>query len=206
MINAKSSGTVIGTTLLSAIAASLCCITPVIALIAGSSSIAANFSWIEPARPYLITLSVVVLAFAWYLKLNSVKTNNNDCNCEVTKKPSFWQSNAFLGIITVVSGLLIAFPSYAKIFYLKPQQTKIIAVDKNNIQQVVFNIKGMTCEGCTEHVNNELSKVDGVIEYKTSYKQASSIVKFDNTKTNIPEIEKAINSTGYKVIQSTIKY
>ncbi|RYE48387.1 MAG: heavy metal transporter, partial [Sphingobacteriales bacterium] len=49
MISIKSPGTYTSAGLLSAFAASLCCITPVIALLAGSSSIAANFSWIEPA-------------------------------------------------------------------------------------------------------------------------------------------------------------
>ena len=51
MISIKSSGTFTGAGVLSAIAASLCCIAPVIALLAGGSSIAASFSWIEPARP-----------------------------------------------------------------------------------------------------------------------------------------------------------
>lgn len=62
MSNNKSSGSLLGAGVLSAIAASLCCITPVLALIAGSSGIASTFSWIEPARPYLIGLSIVV----WY--------------------------------------------------------------------------------------------------------------------------------------------
>ncbi len=65
--------------LVSAFAASLCCITPVVALFAGTSSIAATFSWIEPARPYLIGLSVVALAFAWYLKLKPQAAH--DCGC-----------------------------------------------------------------------------------------------------------------------------
>ena len=78
MISIKSSGTFTGAGVFTAIAASLCCITPVIALLAGSSSIAANFSWIEPARPYLIGLSIAVLAFAWYLKLKPAKTNDMD--------------------------------------------------------------------------------------------------------------------------------
>lgn len=69
MISTKSAGTFTGAGVFAAIAASLCCITPVIALLAGSSSIVANFSWIEPARPYLVSLSIVVLAFAWYFKL-----------------------------------------------------------------------------------------------------------------------------------------
>ncbi|MEJ7680346.1 MAG: hypothetical protein WKG06_21325 [Segetibacter sp.] len=51
--------------------ASLCCITPVIALLAGSSSIAANFSWIEPARPYLIGLSIAVLPLCVVCKIKT---------------------------------------------------------------------------------------------------------------------------------------
>ena len=86
MISIKSSGTFTSAGVLSAIAASLCCITPVIALLAGSSSIAANFSWIEPARPYLIGLSIAVLVFAWYLKLKPAKPNNMDCDCENNKE------------------------------------------------------------------------------------------------------------------------
>ncbi|MEK7254190.1 MAG: heavy metal transporter, partial [Bacteroidota bacterium] len=37
---------------LAAVAASLCCITPVLALLAGTSGLASTFSWLEPARPW----------------------------------------------------------------------------------------------------------------------------------------------------------
>lgn len=199
MISLKSSGTFTSAGVLSAFAASLCCITPVVALLAGSSSIAANFAWIEPARPYLIGLSIAVLALAWYLKLKPQKTNDMDCNCETTKKGSFLQSKTFLSIVTVFAILMMAFPLYAKVFYPKPKvQAATIAVIDNK-QQVKFTIQGMTCEGCEEHVNNELSKLNGVIAYKTSYATRSSLVTFDKSKVDVKTIEAAINKTGYKV-------
>lgn len=198
MISIKSSGTFTGAGVLTAIAASLCCITPVIALLAGSSSIAANFSWIEPARPYLIGLSVAVLALAWYLKLKPAKANDIDCNCETTKKASFLQSKTFLAIVTVFAILMMTFPLYAKVFYPKPKVQAALAVIDNK-QQVKFTIQGMTCEACEEHVNNELSKVNGVLAYKTSYATRSSLVTFDKLKVNEKTIEAAINKTGYKV-------
>lgn len=199
MINLKSSGTFTGAGVLTAIAASLCCITPVIALLAGSSSVVANFSWIEPARPYLIGLSIAVLAFAWYLKLKPAKANDIDCNCETTKKASFLQSKTFLGIVTVFAILMMTFPLYAKLFYpkAKAQSTSLAVLD--NKQQVKFIIQGMTCEACEEHVNNELSKVNGVLAYKTSYATRSSLVTFDKLKVDEKTIEAAINKTGYKV-------
>lgn len=198
MISIKSSGTFTGAGVFTAIAASLCCITPVIALLAGSSSIAANFSWIEPARPYLIGLSIAVLAFAWYLKLKPAKTNDIDCNCETTKKASFLQSKTFLLIVTVFAIMMMTFPLYAKMFYPKLKvQTTLAVVD--NKQQVKFTIQGMTCEACEEHVNNELSKVPDVVSYKTSYATRSSLVTFDKSKVDAKTIEAAINKTGYKV-------
>ena len=199
MISIKSPDTFTGAGVLSAIAASLCCITPVIALLAGSSSIAANFSWIEPARPYLIGLSIAVLAFAWYVKLKPAKTNDMDCNCETTKKASFLQSKTFLSIVTVFAIVMMTFPLYAKMFYPKPKVQAATVAVVNNKQQVNFTIQGMTCVGCEEHVNNELSKVKGVIAYKTSYADKNSIVSFDKSKVDVNTIETAINKTGYKV-------
>ncbi len=199
MISIKSPNTYTSAGVLSAFAASLCCITPVVAFLAGSSSIAANFSWIEPARPYLIGLSIAVLAFAWYVKLKPIKTTDMDCNCETTKKASFLQTKTFLGIVTVFAILMMTFPLYAKVFYPKPkvQAATIVAVD--NKQLVKFTIQGMTCEGCEEHVNNELSKVKGVLAYKTSYASRSSTVTFDKSKVDVKSIEAVINKTGYKV-------
>lgn len=199
MISIKSSGTFTSAGVLSAIAASLCCITPVIALLAGSSSIAANFSWIEPARPYLIGLSIIVLAFAWYLKLKPTTTNDMDCNCETAKKPSFLQSKTFLGIVTVFALLMMTFPLYAKMFYPKPKVNTATAAVVDNKQQVKFIIQGMTCEACEEHVNIELSKVSGILAYKTSYATRSSLVSFDKSIVDAKTIEAAINKTGYKV-------
>jgi mercuric ion transport protein len=199
MISLKSSDTLSGAGILSAIAASLCCIAPVIALLAGSSSIAANFAWIEPARPYLIGLSIAVLAFAWYVKLKPSKNTNMDCNCDTAKKSSFLQSKTFLSIVTLFAILMMTFPLYAKVFYPKPkvQAATVAAVD--NKQQVNFTIQGMTCEGCEEYVNNELSKVNGVIAYKTSYASKNSLVTFDKSKVDVKAIEAAISKTRYKV-------
>src|SRR5690242_12319510 len=100
-----------------ALGASLCCITPILAIVAGTGSIASNFSWIEPFRPYLISSTFLTLGFAWFQNFNVKK--EDECGCE--KQQSFFQSRKFLGIITVFSLLLISFPSYSKFFYQSNQ-------------------------------------------------------------------------------------
>src|SRR5258706_11743507 len=98
-----SIGKLAGTSVITAIAASLCCITPVLALIAGSGSIASTFSWIEPVRPYLIGLTIAVLGFAWYQKLKPQPTD--DCGCATSEKPKFLHSKTFLLLVTVFAAL-----------------------------------------------------------------------------------------------------
>ena len=109
----KRENKLIGAGLLAAITASLCCITPVLALIAGTSGIASTFSWLEPFRPYLIGLTILVLGFAWYQKLKPQK--EIDCECETDEKPKFIQSKKFLGIVTVFAIIMLAFPYYSSI-------------------------------------------------------------------------------------------
>ncbi len=89
----KTNNKLIGAGLLTAIAASLCCVTPVLALIAGTSGLASTFSWLESFRPYFIGLTILVLGFAWYQKLKPKK--QIDCNCETAEKPKFIQSKTF---------------------------------------------------------------------------------------------------------------
>jgi len=199
MISIKSSDTFTGAGVLSAIGASLCCITPVVALLAGSSSIAATFAWIEPARPYLIGVSITVLAFAWYLKLKPAKTNNLNCDCETIKKTSFLKSKTFLGIVTLFAVMMMSFPLYANIFSPKPKVRAASVAKVNNKQQAKFTIQYMSCAGCEAEVNNELLKVNGVLAYKTSYTNKNSLVTFDKSKVDIKTIEAAINKTGYTV-------
>ncbi|MGE0566512.1 MAG: mercuric transport protein MerTP [Bacteroidia bacterium] len=183
--------------LITAIVASLCCITPVLALLGGLGGIASSFSWLEPFRPYLLGFTVIVFGFAWYQKLKP-KNTDIECDCE-EEKQSFWQSKTFLAIVTTIAGLLLTFPYYAHLFYPKPQQSKIIVIDKANIEQVKLNIEGMTCQGCEEHISNELSKLNGVIENKTSYKEGTSTVTFNRSVTNIDSIINVVNRTGYTV-------
>jgi copper chaperone CopZ len=184
------------TSILTAIIASLCCITPVLALIAGTSGVASTFTWIEPFRPYLIGLTILVLLFAWYQKLKPEK--EIDCECETDEKPKFMQSKTFLGVVTVFAIVMLAFPYYSSMFYPNSEK-QIVVVDKSNIKTTEYKISGMTCASCEAHVNHEVNKLNGIVNSKTSYKNGKAIIEFDVTKTNELEIEKAINSTGYKV-------
>ena len=193
----KSSKGLIGAGVFSAIAASLCCITPVLALIAGSSGAAASFSWLEPARPYLIGVTILILGFAWWQKLKPKKVDPIDCDCDEDEKPSFLQSKKFLGIVTVFAAFMLVFPYYSHIFYPETKANTVI-VESSNIQQVDLQITGMTCTGCEEHIKHAVAQLPGFIDATADYENSTAAVKFDKSKSTIDDIIAAINETGYK--------
>ena len=105
--------TVIGAT----VTASLCCITPVLAVLAGSSTLASSFSWLAPYHNYLVGFTILVLLYAWYDKLKPSK--NIDCECDT--KESFFSSKIFLAIVTLFSVVMLSFPQWGdKVFDAAP--------------------------------------------------------------------------------------
>lgn len=182
--------------IVSAFAASLCCIVPAFAALAGIGGLASTFSWIEPFRPYLIVVSIAVLLFAWYLQLRPKKIEA-DCDCEPEKVP-FHRSNLFLGFITVFTICILCFPYYTGIFY-GPSENNTVYLS-GQTEEATFSVGGMTCSGCEEHIESEVSKIDGVVLSDASYEEGHAKVIYDKTKTNVEEIEQAISSTGYEVL------
>ena len=192
----------LGAGVLAAIASSLCCIVPVIAVVGSVSGIVASFSWLEPARPFLMGFTILVLGFAWYQHINS-KRAGVECDCEEDEQ-SFVQSTKFLGIITVFAGLMLAFPYYSGVFFPETVNTGM-EVSQKNIVEARLEIDGMTCDGCEHHVNQSLVEQEAVIEASSSYQEGIATVKFDKSRTSIEALSKVVErETGYTVTRQEI--
>lgn len=193
-----------GTGLLAALAASLCCITPLLAIVGGLGGVASTFSWLEPLRPYLIALTVGVLGFAWYQQLRPAPVAADDCGCAVPAKPSLMQSRGFLASVSVLAGLLLAFPYYSARFYPAAASKTVAATSSAPVWQTSsYRIGGMTCEACARHVEHDVQQLPGVQSVRVSYDQGTAEVRFNPEVTPAAQVEKAINGTGYSVLNPT---
>lgn len=188
-----------GAVLLGALSASLCCISPVLAMAAGTGSTMANFSWLAPYRPFFIGVSVLALGIAWLQFLKP--TVDKNCGCEHSKK-SFLNSKQFLGAITILSFILISFPSYSKIFY--GENPPALKLDQDGTNKIELNVKGMTCVSCELHIENEVKGLTGVTFVEASYEKKKTIVRYDDQKIDKEKIIAAINGIGYKVEQTPV--
>lgn len=190
----KKTTKITGLGIISALAASSCCIAHLLALILGSTSLATSFSWLEPARPYFIGFTLLVLAFVWIQKLKPKK--REDCTCPTAAKKSFFQSTTALLLLTIFSGLMLAFPLYSSIFY--SETTHSITSTDQPLQTVEIQIQGMTCEACTHHIKYEIGQLSGIVNTDISFANHKAIISFDAAQTSTAEIEKTIHAIGYQ--------
>jgi len=99
-----------GVTILSAVAASLCCILPLAAVFLGVGS-AALGAWMEPARPYLLGLTVLCLGLAFYQAYRPLKCDPEDsCAAPVSRR----RQRVLLWIMTPIALGLLALPYYVE--------------------------------------------------------------------------------------------
>ena len=186
------------TGVIAALAASSCCIPPLIAAIAGIGGASSSLSWMEPFRPYLIGIAIIAIGYAWYAHLKPKKVD--DCGCEI-EKPKFYQKRSFLVWMTLFSIISITIPYYSHLIF--PDNKKEVVVDNDaNIKKVEIQIEGMTCDACQNHVDFAVNELNGIVSVKTSYEKKNTVIEFDTTQTSIVEINQAINSTGYKPIKT----
>ena len=187
------------TGVLAAIGASLCCITPVLAVLAGSTGLASSFSWMEPFRPYLIALTIVVLGYAWWDKLKPKKAQI-ECACDPDEEGnvSFWYSKTFLAIVTLFAAVMLSFPYWGDRLIQRDTQNRVVA--KENLVQKTIRIEGMTCKACEATVEKVGGEVKGVVTIKASVDEKNAVVSYDKTKTDVMHIMKAIGTTGYKPV------
>jgi copper ion binding protein len=139
-----------------------------------------------------------MVGFAWFQSFKSKK--EDDCGCETEKKKSFLQSKSFLSIVTIVSFLLITFPSYSKFFF--GDEAAQIVQEQNKNKKIELAVSGMTCSSCELHIESEVKKLPGIAYVKASYEKGSTAVEFDEQKVNADKIIATINGTGYKVQQN----
>ena len=198
---AQPSKSLFGAGLLAALAASLCCITPLLAVVGGLGGAVSSFAWLGPYRLYLVALTVAVLGFAWYRQLRAVPAA--DC-CAVPAKRSVLQSTGFLGAVTALAALLLAFPYYGAALYPTASAPVATAPDAAPIWQTrTYRIGGMTCAACAHHVEQAVQQVPGVQSVAVSYDRATAQVRFNAAHTQPAQVESAINSTGYHVLNPT---
>ncbi|MGB7055962.1 MAG: heavy metal-associated domain-containing protein, partial [bacterium] len=70
----------------------------------------------------------------------------------------------------------------------------------DNHKEVNISISGMTCAMCVQTIEKALKQVAGVTSVAVNLGNETATIQYDSRLTNIRELEKAIEDTGYGVV------
>jgi mercuric ion transport protein len=188
----------IGASLIAGIAASLCCILPIVFALAGAGIVGAS-AFFAAWRPYLLGVTCLLLGFGFYFAYRKPKHA-----CEpgsACEKPATNRTGRIgLWITTAVVLTVAAFPYYSEPvanFLLSTKASETTAATPR-VDQASFAVEGMDCIACATAIEKKLTSLDGVRSASVSYEEKRATVKFDASKVTIAQLEQAIRDAGYR--------
>ncbi len=194
-------------TIVSAIMASSCCWLPLLLLAVGVSG-AGIASTLETYRPLFMGVTFVFLGAAFYYTYRPQKTatgepaccaseptGGDDC-CSPSGKSKFnmmSMNKVMLWGVTVMAVAFLLFPNYVSAII--GGNGKSVT---NKMNQAVFRIEGMTCEGCSVTVATAIRSVAKVQAVEVNYEKGEAIVGSEIC-CPVPkdEIQAALSKAGY---------
>ncbi|HLK55189.1 MAG TPA: mercuric transporter MerT family protein [Chthonomonadaceae bacterium] len=185
--------------LIAAIAASACCILPLL-LGAVSAGTVGLSTVLVPSRPLFIALTVFLLGSAFYFTYRPQKTGC-ETECCVPDKPFRTRrfNKALLWVVTVFALGALAYPEVAASRARKDPSKKPPVVVSSSAQSAVFTIGNMTCEECTLSIVKALKNTSGVYDAKVDFASKRATVRYNAKRVTVAELRKAIEKTGYSV-------
>jgi len=199
-----------GGAVIAALAASLCCIGPLLFVGLGLGAFGAAAAF-ESARPYLLGATVLLLAFGFYrayFRREAACSPGEAC----ATKPVSRASRAGLWIASVAVLAFALSPyyiGYIAVAFVRSQppvtQTSPAAVPAPEggaaqaaMESVTVQVEGMDCSSCEMPIRAALERTAGVRSADVSYQRGNAQVQYDPRQTDISQIRRAIDSTGYK--------
>ena len=197
-----------GGAVIAALAASLCCIGPLLFVVLGAGAFGAATAF-ESARPYLLGVAALLLAFGFYRAyFRQACAPGEAC----ATKPVSRASRAGLWIASVAVLAFALSPyyiGYIAVAFVRSQppvtQTSPAAVPAPEggaaqaaMESVTVQVEGMDCSSCEMPIRAALERTAGVRSADVSYQRGNAQVQYDPRQTDISQIRRAIDSTGYK--------
>lgn len=185
-----------------AVAASLCCILPVLAAGLGVAGFAAA-NWFAPWRPYLMAVTFALLGVGFYFAYRPRREEACEPGsvCETT--PVGRWNRVALWVATVIVVALAAFPYYGPLFTRAAAAGKsatVVPAAPGSTEQVVLNIEGMDCVMCAAGLQNSLRQIPGVASAEVSYQEGLATISYDPNSVQPSRFEQLITDSGYKVV------
>lgn len=178
------------------LAASLCCIGPLLSLTLGLGSFAAS-AWFAQWRPVFLGVTFALLGLAWYLTYRRPKV---DCEDGLCARPPGRAARISLWLGTLVALAVAIYPSLPALNH-QINAPPIAAGDgKLSVQ-----IPSMDCPPCAKGIEASLGRTPGVKQAAVDYDTKQAVLVFDPSVISRDQLLALIDATGFPAERSTLK-
>lgn len=192
----RSAGLLTGS-ILAAIAASICCIGPIVMALTGLGSMAL-FSKFEAARPYLLGFSIVMLSAGLYWMWRNRRAAcvpGGGCESRPAKS---WLLLVFPIVAVAASA---GFPYYQSAWMGGGSKTVAAeAIPGGQVTTVHFRIGGMTCESCATGMAASFRNLPGTQDAVVEYPSGKTSVTLDGAKLSVDQLAALVREAGYEFL------
>ncbi|HZO88445.1 MAG TPA: mercuric transporter MerT family protein [Chthonomonadaceae bacterium] len=184
-----------------AIAASACCILPLLLGAASVGTVGLSAALV-PYRPYFIALTVLLLGAAFYFTYRPGKAGcETDCDTKSVRARRI--SRALLWVVTLFTVGTLAYPNIAA-YHARVSAASVPAVAASvKAQTVRFTIPSMDCAACAANIADTLKKTPGVYDAKVDFDTKQATVRYDATRIGVPKLRETIDRTGFPATEIT---
>lgn len=194
----------LGASAVSAVAASLCCIGPLVAVVLGLGGFA-GASFFAKWRPVMLPVTFALLALAWYLTYRTPKNACSEDGACAAKPTGKWNKVVLWLATAFVVGTAL-FPVFSATIVRSGQPTKAQpALAPENLATLKVRISSMDCEACAVSIRTTLQKQSGIQSAQVRFATKEAVVQYDATKLSPEKIIAAIDQTGFKAQLMTPK-
>lgn len=178
------------------IAASLCCIGPLLSLTLGLGSFAASV-WFAQWRPVFLAVTFVLLGLAWCLTYRRPKADCADGFCAL---PPGKAARISLWLGTLVALAVAIYPSLPVVNH----QIDSAAIAVSDVKLRVL-IPSMDCPPCAKGIEASLSRAPGVKQAVVDYDTKAAVLIYDGSVPNRDKLLALIDASGFPAERSTLK-
>ena len=190
--------------IIAAIAASICCVGPLVLLALGvGGAWVGSLTALEPFRPYFMGVTFLFLAYAFYRIYRKPKAEECAPGSYCANPKSDKINKISLWSVTLLILVLFAIPYIAGVSVTQQKDNGQSSVfSAAEISRVTLDVPGMNCPACPFTVQKSLKNLDGVLQAEASLDLKKAVILYDPTKVSIEQMMEATTNAGYP---STLK-
>lgn len=177
--------------IVAALAASSCCIGPLVLAVLGLGG-AGAFAFLANYRYPILLGAAALLGAGFYLTYRAPRSVDA-CGCEKPKTKRTARRALWFGAAFTI--LLAAAPKLLSRAFARTDAT---VGDERNTRRVVINVRGVDCEACAVPLKRALLKEGGVHALVLNVPEQKIVVTYEPAPRRLEAYVAAINDLGYE--------